>query len=235
MRGFFYCQAKRKLCTLNLKMAKYFKRTKYVIATQFQLRFAFLLTGVGVIVTAIVGYILHRVLVKTQGLLISTNIATSPDAIDFLRAQESLYTYALMGTFLGVTVTLLVLGIVISHRLAGPVFAIGRKMSDLAQGNFNATLQLRKSDEFQDLKDKFNTLVKALQNQVRSELLKLESITEDVKSVLDQVQEPKEMHDHLRSAYTELQAFYNYKKSLIDSQADKTYKPKETSQDEILV
>jgi signal transduction histidine kinase len=216
-------------------MAKRFKRTQYIIAKQFQLRFSILLSVVGVAVTAIIGFILYGVLAKTQSLLLGTNIVLSPEVIDFLQQQRSLFLYSLLGTFVGVTVVLLVMGIFVSHRLAGPIFAIGRKMNDLSQGNFNATLHLRKNDEFQDLKDKFNNLVKSLQNQVKSELIKMNSVLGALKIALDNEGEPTKLHENLRSAYMELQSFYTYKKNLIERESAQSFKPADTTEDEVLV
>ena len=118
------------------------RRTQYIIAKSFQVRFALLLSGVGVAITSVIGFVLYGVLAKTQSLFVGTGIVLSPSVIEFLGEQRSLFVYSLLGTFLGVTLILLILGIFISHRLAGPIFALSRKMNDLAQGNFNATLRI---------------------------------------------------------------------------------------------
>ena len=175
-------------------------------------------------------------LAKTQNLLADSGVALSPAAIEFLQQQRSLYLYSLFGTFIGVTLILMMLGIFISHRLAGPIFALTRRLNDLSQGNFNALLSLRKGDEFQDLKDKFNTLVHALQNQVKGELIKVHSVLDAIEMVLSKEKLSSESTDNLRSAFHELQAYYNYKKSLIDPQSSKSFKPAESSpEDEVLV
>lgn len=210
------------------------RRTQYLIAKNFQVRFALLLSVVGIAVTAVAGIILYLVLAKIQRLLIDTGVVLSPDVIEFLRQQRSLYLYSLLGVFVGVTLILLMLGIFVSHRLAGPIFALGRKMNDVAQGNFLATLELRKTDEFQELKDKFNTLVKGLQNQVKAELVKVHAVIESLEKVSKQHALTGESADNLRAAFIELQSYYNYKKSLIEP-AQKSFKPSESPEDEILI
>jgi len=211
------------------------RRTKYLIAKGFQLRFAILLAGIGVTVSAIVGLVLYAVLARTQDLLVGSGIVMSPQVIDFLTEQRGLYVNSLLGVFFGVTLLLLVFGIFISHRLAGPIFALSRKMNELAHGNFNATLTLRKGDELQDLKERYNTLVHALRNQVQSELLKISSMIESVEKVLNtQKLSAEEEHD-LREAYRELQSYYTYKKSLIEASPTETFKPNQGPEDELLV
>lgn len=210
------------------------KRTHYFIATQFQIRFALLLIGVGVLVTAIVGLILYFVLNHLHDVLVNSNVL-SLEVVEFLEQQNHLYTYSLLGTFIGVTLVLFILGIFVSHRLAGPIFALTRRMNDLAQGNFNVSLTLRKSDEFQEVKDKFNHLVKALQNQVSGELIKMNSAIETLRRVLSQKDISQEHHAALNSVYLELQSFYNYKKSLIEPSSLKNVKPAKTEQEDVLI
>lgn len=211
------------------------RRTQYVIAKSFQLRFALLLSGVGVVVTSVIGFVLYSILARTQSLFIGTGMVLSPSVIEFLGEQRSLFIYSLLGTFLGVTLILMILGIFISHRLAGPIFALSRKMNDLAQGNFNSILSLRKADEFQDLKDKFNTLVHALQNQVKSELIKINSVIESLKKVSEKSSLSGDAADYFKSAFHELQSYYNYKKSLIEAPSSQTFKPANTPEDEVLI
>lgn len=210
------------------------RRTQYLVAKSFQLRFSLFLTVVGLFITAGVGFILYGVLVKTQSLFIGTGIATSPQVIDYLSEQRGLYLYSLFGIFVCITLILMIFGIFVSHRLAGPIFAISRKMNELCHGNFNATLELRSADEFQELREIYNTLVHALQNQVRAELIKVQAVIESLTTMSDQVSS-ETAASHLRSTLRDLQAYYNYKKNLIEPQEQQTmYKPLEAIEDELL-
>ncbi|MEK7790858.1 MAG: HAMP domain-containing protein [Deltaproteobacteria bacterium] len=210
------------------------RRTQYLVAKGFQIRFSLFLTVVGLFITAIIGFILYGMLIKTQSLLIGTGITTSPQVIDYLSEQRSTYLYSLFGIFVCVTLVLMIFGIFVSHRLAGPIFAISRKMNDLCHGNFNATLELRSADEFQELKEVYNTLVHALQNQVKSELIKVQSVIENLNTIIKQLSSEIVQRD-LRAALRELQAYYNYKKNLIEPSAStSTYRPLEPTEDELL-
>ncbi len=210
------------------------RRTQYLVARGFQIRFSLFLIVVGLTISAIVGFILYGMLIKTQSLLIGTGITTSPHVIDYLSHQRSTYLYSLLGIFVCVILALMIFGIFVSHRLAGPIFAISRKMNELCHGNFNATLELRSADEFQELKEVYNTLVHALQNQVKSELIKVQSVIENLNTMIGQLS-PETAQRDLRAVLCELQAYYNYKKNLIEPQAEEaTYKPLEPTEDELL-
>ncbi len=216
-------------------MADLKRRTQILIAKSFQIRFAVLLSLVGIAVTAVVGIVLYIVFFRTQTLITQTNVILSQEVIEFLQYRHSLFVYSLFGTFVVVTLTLLVVGIYISHRLAGPIFALSRRMNDVAQGNFTAVLQLRETDEFQELKDKFNTLVRGLQNQVKGEIIKITSISDSLRKVLDSKTVSGQPLDQLKSAFLELQSYHNYKKSLIEPPTNQRFKPTEATEDEVLV
>lgn len=211
------------------------RRTQYVIARNFQLRFSILLVGVGLATTFAVGFILYAVLAKTEAVLVGTGVVTSPQVIDFVTEQRSLFIYAVVGIFIGVTSILMVLGIFISHRLAGPIFAISRKMTQLAHGDFNAKVFLRKGDEFHDLKDRFNTLVQALHNQVKSELLKIDETIKTLEKLLAEKQVSPEAEVDVKSTLRELKAYYVYKRNLIEPSSDATFIPAETADEEELI
>jgi nitrogen fixation/metabolism regulation signal transduction histidine kinase len=50
-------------------------------------------------------------------------------------------------------------GIVITHRIAGPVYKIERKLEQVLQGDENTQIRLRQGDELQELADKINVLI----------------------------------------------------------------------------
>jgi methyl-accepting chemotaxis protein len=67
------------------------------------------------------------------------------------------------------------MSIFISHKVAGPVYRIKRSLVEIAGGNINLTIRLRKRDELHDLADCVNLvtdemrgLVKTLQNDQRT-------------------------------------------------------------------
>jgi len=211
------------------------RRSQYIVAMGFQLRFSVLLAGIGLTVTVVVGCILYLILADTQDLLRETGAITSPVVIDFLIEQRRLFIYSLLGIFFGVTLLLLTFGIFISHKIAGPIFALTRKMNALAHGNFNATLELRKGDEFHDLKERYNTLVHALHNQVQSELIKINGMIESLESVLSEKDFNEETKYELRKIYRDLQTYYTYKKGLIEPESPERFKPDRLDSDDVLI
>jgi nitrogen fixation/metabolism regulation signal transduction histidine kinase len=54
------------------------------------------------------------------------------------------------------------MGIVLTHKIAGPIMVIKRRMADIERGDFGAQIKLRKGDEFKDLADSFNKMLNSL-------------------------------------------------------------------------
>lgn len=56
--------------------------------------------------------------------------------------------------------------ILISHKIAGPLFRMKKTLSQVTQGNLNASIKLRKWDDLKDLADHINLLIEELRNFV---------------------------------------------------------------------
>ena len=54
-------------------------------------------------------------------------------------------------------------GVVISHRIFGPIVSMKRHIASLREGQYTARLQMRESDDLVELKDALNDLAAALE------------------------------------------------------------------------
>ncbi len=62
------------------------------------------------------------------------------------------------------SIACLVLWMIYSHRIFGPLVPIRRQVENLRNGNFSEQVTLRKYDEFKDLADNLNGLADSLKN-----------------------------------------------------------------------
>ena len=58
-------------------------------------------------------------------------------------------------------------GIVLSHRVAGPMFHFKRVFRAIREGNRFERIHLRPGDDFRDVADEFNQMIEGLETQVR--------------------------------------------------------------------
>jgi len=86
------------------------------------------------------------------------------------------------GVFLPVAIWL---GIMLSHRIAGPWHRLEGILSGLVMGNFTAEVKLRKGDEFQSLADVVNRLARSLKSMANEDLEYLDSLDKKIASLRD--------------------------------------------------
>ncbi len=132
-------------------------RKAYWVNLKFQLRYCFILVGVGLGFGIIAGVYSYTYLRVTIIELIGHN---------FRILDQYLIPYVL--TFLVVSfafgIILFMTGRVLSQRIAGPLYAFERFLEDLAAGN-PRTLRLRAGDEFRHLEELGERIMKDIQTR----------------------------------------------------------------------
>ncbi|HYA86697.1 MAG TPA: HAMP domain-containing protein [Nitrospirota bacterium] len=78
------------------------------------------------------------------------------------------------------------ISIFITHRLAGPVFAIKRMLKTLGDGDFSARIRLRKGAELQDLGDAVNDMADRYESFVSSLDERLRNVAIEVRAMARQ-------------------------------------------------
>lgn len=132
----------------------------YFPEPKFQLRFLSLLVVGAFVQMALVGAVLTHFLRENYTLLVK--YAALDETITALLNHELKFLVAVIaGTFLCYLIGLTLLGIAFSHRVAGVMYALKRTIRQILEGK-DVYLKLRAKDEFQDVQDAFNRMVKAL-------------------------------------------------------------------------
>ncbi len=136
-------------------------RRRFLVDRGFQLKYALFMAGAGLLVAAIFGFWLHQAHAQAIALL-------RPD--DRTRALIEQSDRLLLAAFAGIAVllgaALGLLGVVITHRVAGPVFVMGHYLTVLSQGRFPRMRTLRRSDE---LKNFFRVFIDAVEAMKKRE------------------------------------------------------------------
>lgn len=91
------------------------------------------------------------------------------------------------GTALLVILALLVVGvglagIVVTHRVAGPIYKMKKQLQSLGDGNFQIPFPLRKGDELVDFFEAFRTMVKKLRKRQEDEIALLDRAIGNLRS-----------------------------------------------------
>lgn len=138
-----------------------------MVQPQKQLKYSFFLFGGGMLVLAVFVCLFFMTLDQTIASLART-YQFDPDVTETL--SQSLRA-ALAVTLLGATIlslTTFALGIIMSHRVFGPMIPIKRQIEDLRQGRYSARGRLRQKDEFHDVMDALNDLAASLEEKQKN-------------------------------------------------------------------
>lgn len=129
-------------------------RRHYLLDRGFQLKYAILMGCAGLAVAVVFGLWLHQAHAQATALL-----APDPETRALVERSDRLLlgAFALIAVLLAAALGLL--GVVITHRVAGPVFVMGHYLEVLADGRFPRMRTLRRSDE---LRAFFRTFIDAV-------------------------------------------------------------------------
>ena len=146
-------------------MSQQNRRRTYLINPRFQWRFIGFMAMVSLLAIAIlfVSNILFFRNMEHEAL----SVGLTPDNpyFDFLREQKSALS-TLYFTVSGLVFVLMMgLGIRYSHRIAGPLHHLDRKMKRIAGGEEPSPVNFRQRDQFPELAESFNAMIAKLNDR----------------------------------------------------------------------
>jgi methyl-accepting chemotaxis protein len=163
----------------------------YLLVPGFQLKYTAMVVGVTVIVASVLGSLAYGYSTgQTQMLSIQKLEAKGGD--DDERFITDLERYAheadrkvalgIIGGVLLLAVALGLTGIIVTHRLVGPVYRVKQLLHEVRDGHLRAEGRLRKHDELQDLFEAFQDMVTSLRSAQEREIAELESAIEKARA-----------------------------------------------------
>jgi methyl-accepting chemotaxis protein len=157
-----------------------YKRRNYFINKNFQRDFIFrfcALAGLGSVLT--MGAIYWLAMNSTTVAIRDGHVAVRTTADYLLPLMfQTVSLELIIGTIATIALTM-----IISFRIAGPLFRLKMMFQGLAQGDFCAHMQLRRDDQLKDLAQAYNEAVYKLNNKIKA--LKNISSADEIKRELD--------------------------------------------------
>lgn len=136
-------------------------RRHYLVDRGFQLKYAIVMAAAGLVVAAVFGLWLHQAHAQATVLL-----APDPETRALVERSDRLLFAAFAAIAALLAAALALVGIVITHRVAGPIFVMGHYLKVLSEGRFPRMRTLRRSDE---LKTFFRTFIDAVDTMKQRE------------------------------------------------------------------
>lgn len=139
------------------------RRRRYIIAPEFQFRY------VGVILIAVFLVAITCILTTYY-----SSISILGEKLSYVYPQGRLaITLREINMIVLYRVLILVpfialVGIFLSHRIAGPAYRIARSLREIGKGDFDISIRLRKNDELKEVADAINDMVADLKSLLKN-------------------------------------------------------------------
>lgn len=146
-------------------------RRTWVVDRRFQYKYTAMLAIIGAVISLIFGtlmYLAHRdALIDVVG-------------SDKLPPNVAEQNATLLWLMLGITVlmgaALALFGLLITHRVAGPVYVMSHYIEVLTRGRYPMMRSLRRSDELREFFERFQSAIEALRTREAEEAGKLDEV-----------------------------------------------------------
>lgn len=158
-----------------------FKRTKYWVSGRFQGKYV----GIILLLTFLIAVMCSYVVYYTSMIAFGEKLASIYPQGRLVSIVNDINIRIMLSVVLVAPLVALV-GIYLSHKIAGPIFRMERFMDDMASGNFTGKLVLRKGDELLRLADAINRLSESMKTTMineKSGLNRLETELANLKSM----------------------------------------------------
>lgn len=166
------------------------RRRQYIVDRSFQLKYTGLIMLVGGVIAAVfTGWMWDAHRTNTEALALDSVLKAEVLAVDQHLAWLYVSVSLLMMAALGL------LGVLITHRVAGPAFVMNRYLGVLADGAYPNLRPLRKRDELKDFFAAFERAVESLRERDRSEAEALD----EALAKLEEGQAPPEVVSALKA------------------------------------
>ncbi len=140
-------------------------RRRYFIAPEFQIRYIRVILIIMFGVGALAAYTVYYQAMVVMG----SKLANVYPQGRLVAIVKSVNIQILLSLLL-LTPLVVLIGIMLSHRIAGPIYRMERFLEGIANGDITRFITLRKRDELKSLADGINTVVKSLRGRVTEEV-----------------------------------------------------------------
>jgi len=154
------------------------RRRQYIIKKGLQFRYIGLVFGLALLASMVTGWTVFATGWHFLGEKLAS-VYPQGRLVYVLRVTN----LALIRNLLLISPLIFILGLLFSHRIAGPVYRIGKTLEEISKGNLSLRVRLRKGDELVDLADMINNLTESLNKTMVSDkdmLIKIEKDLEEI-------------------------------------------------------
>ncbi len=103
----------------------------------------------------------------------------------YIASIQNQFAIAVPLAIVGVSCLLLILGIYVSHRVAGPMYRITKNLNMVGVESQIDTIQIRKRDQLKEMADAFNHMVHALKDRMYQDMRLIDHVRSKIAQLYD--------------------------------------------------
>jgi methyl-accepting chemotaxis protein len=141
------------------------RRKIYLINPRFQWRFIGFMAVISLLAISILfvsNVVFFRNMMQDA---LAVGLAPDNPYFDFLEEQKSALSMVYFGVSAVAFLLMMGLGVLYSHRIAGPLYRLNNHMKAIADGADAAPVNFRQRDQFQELAESFNAMIAKLRKR----------------------------------------------------------------------
>lgn len=158
-------------------------RRKYVINKSLQMRITLAMVIEVALITASLSLILVHINQYYLGLITYFVGPAEAEQIALSDINKGIWYFLIGGVTLS-SVVFAMIGIFISHKVAGPLYRLKRYMQYIRNGEYSNEIRFRTGDQLHDMADTFNEMAMSLEMRKEIDILYLERMEATLKKLL---------------------------------------------------
>lgn len=158
-----------------------FRRKAYIIKRGLQFRYIGLVFALALLASIVTGY---TVFATMWSYFVERLANVYPQGRLMYVLSET--NVALLRNLLLISPLIFILGLLFSHKIAGPIYRIEKTIDEISKGNLTLKIKLRQGDEFWDLADIINIMTDSFNKTIASgkdSIIKIQQDLEELKKI----------------------------------------------------
>ena len=160
------------------------KFSNYMLDKRLQLRYVLLVTILSGVIAGSLGYLIYQqrhaasASIESDLAALTQNDSSLADFQSQVAAQmgsqDRALVYKMVGVGIGLVVILSLYLVVMTHKVAGPLFKVSMYFDRMAEGRIGNVTALRRGDMLQDFFDSFREMHEAVRGRLQADVVTLE-------------------------------------------------------------
>lgn len=188
-----------------------FTRKQYIVSPRFQLRYIGVILALMFATAALCSYVVYY----NSLILLGEKLANVYPQGRLVAILKTVNLRVLISVIF-VTPLVAILGVILSHRIAGPIARIERFLNDVAAGDLSRRLTLRPKDELIPLANGINTVVETINKNVLEKRARMDNVQQELSILKKELDGKTVDHASLKKIITRLQSEVDSLKKEID-------------------